>query len=33
MAVCEYKNGNYLASLKHLKNDKITDKYVSIGIY
>jgi len=30
MAVCEYKKGNHLASLEHLKNDKLIEKYVSI---
>lgn len=30
MAVCEYKKGNHLASLEHLKNDELMEKYVSI---
>lgn len=29
MAVCEYKKGNYLTSLEHLKNEKLLEKYVS----
>jgi hypothetical protein len=32
MAVCEYKKGNYSASLEHLKNDKLIEKYVSITL-
>jgi len=29
MALCEYKKRNYLASLEHLKSDKLIEKYVS----
>lgn len=29
MAVCEYKMGNHLLSLEHLKNENITEKHVS----
>lgn len=29
MALCEYKKGNHLASLEHLKSDKLIEKYVS----
>lgn len=29
MALCEYKNGNHLASLEHLKSDELIEKYVS----
>jgi len=32
MALCEYKKGNHLASLEHLKSDKLIDKYVSMYI-
>ncbi|XP_022180108.1 cilia- and flagella-associated protein 70-like [Myzus persicae] len=30
MAVCEYKKGNYLASLEHLKSDKLIEKYKKV---
>lgn len=29
MALCEYKIGNHLESLEHLKTDKLIEKYVS----
>lgn len=29
MALCEYKKRNHLASLEHLKSDKLIEKYVS----
>ncbi|KAE9536784.1 hypothetical protein AGLY_006846 [Aphis glycines] len=30
MAVCEYKKGNHLASLEHLKNHKLMEKYKKV---